>query len=252
MRNLGKIYFASDFHLGLEGFSNPIEREKHVVRWLESIKDDASAIFLVGDIFDFWWEYKHVVPKGFTRFLGKISELTDSGIEVHFFTGNHDMWIGDYLSKECGMILHTEAENIQLGDKKFHIVHGEGLGTNEKAYKLLLWVFRNKFLRKLYSALHPWFGMSLAHQWSLHSRLAKDYSNEFKGPENEPLFNYARSILKENETDYFIFGHRHIALDHEVGNNSRVFILGNWFNKVVYLEFDGSEARLKPYPYPSH
>ncbi len=130
MKNAGKIYFASDFHLGLKGLSNPRKREKHAVKWLDSIKHDAGMIFLVGDVFDFWWEYKNVVPKGFTRFLGKISELTDSGIEVHFFTGNHDMWIGDYLSEECGMVLHTTPESMLIGDKKSYIrVTGGDVGV---------------------------------------------------------------------------------------------------------------------------
>ncbi len=250
MKNAGKIYFASDFHLGLKGLSDPRKREKHAVKWLDSIKHDAGMIFLVGDVFDFWWEYKNVVPKGFTRFLGKISELTDSGIEVHFFTGNHDMWIGDYLSEECGMVLHTTPESMLIGDKKFHIAHGEGLGIHEKGYKILLWIFRNRFIRKLYSVIHPYFGIGLAHRWSLSSRLAKNYKSVFKGPENEPLFNYALKVLEQEECDYFIFGHRHIALDHKIGEKSRVFILGNWFNEPVYVEFEGGTSpELRPYPY---
>ena len=197
MEKKGNIYFASDFHLGLKGKSNPRERELHVVKWLDSIKDNASAIYLVGDVFDFWWEYKKVVPKGFTRFLGKMSELTDSGIEVHFFTGNHDMWIDNYLNEECGMILHTKPEDIDINGNIFHVAHGEGLGTDSRGYRILLWIFRNKFMRRLYSMLHPKFGVGLAHLWSLNSRLAKSYSNEYRGTENEELFNYARTLLSE-------------------------------------------------------
>jgi UDP-2,3-diacylglucosamine hydrolase len=244
-----KIYFASDFHLGLNGKSDPVNREKHVVNWLDSVSDKAEAIYLVGDVFDFWWEYKKVVPRGFTRFLGKISELTDSGIEVHFFTGNHDMWIGDYLNKECGMILHTSPLTIKLKDKLVHIAHGDGLGVKDRGYKILLWIFRNRFIRKLYAILHPSIGVGIAHRWSLNSRLAKNYSKEFLGPENEDLFNYARGILVTTKVDYFIFGHRHIALDHVVGENSRLLIMGNWFNAPSYVELQEKGVELLTFPY---
>lgn len=242
-------YFASDFHLGLKAGTDPIERERHVVSWLTSIQDSAEAIYLVGDVFDFWWEYKKVVPKGFTRFLGKISELTDAGIDIHFFTGNHDMWVGDYLSEECGMTIHTGDFRVELQGKKFYISHGEGLGVDDRGYALLLKIFRNKFLRRLYSALHPRIGIGIGHRWSLNSRLAKSYSFDFKGAENEPLFSYSRDILKTEEVDFFIFGHRHIALDHEIGARSRIFILGNWFNDPVYLSWDGNNLILKKFPY---
>lgn len=242
-------YFASDFHLGLKAGTDPIEREKHVVSWLTSIQDSAEAIYLVGDVFDFWWEYKKVVPKGFTRFLGKISELTDAGIDIHFFTGNHDMWVGDYLREECGMTIHTGDLRIEMQGKRFYISHGEGLGVDDLGYALLLKIFRSKFLRRLYSALHPRIGIGIGHRWSLNSRLAKSYSFDFKGAENEPLFNYSRNILKTEEVDFFIFGHRHIALDHEIGDRSRIFILGNWFNSPVYLSWDGSDLNLQKFPY---
>lgn len=243
------IYFASDFHLGLKAGTDPLEREKHVVKWLSSVEANAAAIYLVGDVFDFWWEYRKVVPRGFTRFLGKISELTDSGIEVHFFTGNHDMWVSDYLSNECGMIIHTGDYVLEQADKRFYIAHGEGLGVNDRGYSILLWIFRNSLLRKLYSALHPSIGMGLGHGWSSHSRLAKSYYTEFKGAENEPLVTYAAGMLEKNHIDYFIFGHRHIALDYPIGEKSRVFILGNWFNAPVYAEWDGSNVRMVDFPY---
>ncbi len=244
MKKRENIFFASDFHLGLKGSSDPAEREKLVVKWLNSIAEEAKAIYLVGDIFDFWWEYKKVVPKGFTRFLGKISELTDSGIEIHFFTGNHDMWIGDYLKQECGMILHTEPLTATINNKIFHIAHGEGLGINDRSYKVLLWIFKNKFIRRLYAMMHPRWGIGLAHWWSLNSRLAKNYSEEFQGAENEVLFRYANKVLEENNIDYFVFGHRHIALDHEIGKKSRLFILGNWFNAPSYLKLSGEKIEL--------
>jgi len=167
------IYFASDFHLGLPTGSPPVEREKKVVSWLNSVAQDAKEIYLLGDIFDFWWEYKLVVPRGFTRFLGTVSEITDSGIPVHFFTGNHDMWVGDYLSDECGMTIHTSPITTLFNGKKFHLAHGEGLGTTSSGYKILLSIFRNKPLQVMYSALHPAIGIGFGHRWSLNSRLGK-------------------------------------------------------------------------------
>jgi UDP-2,3-diacylglucosamine hydrolase len=144
LKGSGKIFFASDFHLGLRTESDPVEREKRIVDWLNKVALEATEIFLVGDVFDFWWEYKHVVPRGFTRFLGAVSSITDSGIPVHFFTGNHDMWVRDYLSDECGMIIHKSPLSTQFDGKKFHIAHGEGLGSNNIGYKILLSIFRNK------------------------------------------------------------------------------------------------------------
>lgn len=243
------IYFASDFHLGLKAGTDPLVREKHVVKWLGSIEDKAQSIYLVGDVFDFWWEYNKVVPKGFTRFLGKISELTDSGIDVHFFTGNHDMWVGSYLRDECGMIIHTREMILELDGKKLYIAHGEGLGLNDKGYSILLWIFRNRLLRSLYSALHPSIGIGFGHRWSSHSRLAKNYYSEFKGVENEPLFIHAAQVLEKEEIDYFIFGHRHIPLDNPIGEKSRILILGNWFNAPVYAEWNGSGLRMNSFPY---
>ena len=161
MKETGKIFFASDFHLGLKAGKDPAEREKLVVRWLTTVAPEAREIYLVGDIFDFWWEYKLVVPRGFTRFLGTVSSITDSGIPVHFFTGNHDMWVRDYLSTECGMLVHTSPFTGIIDGKKFHIAHGEGLGSKSTGYRILLWIFRNKPLRVLYSILHPRIGIGI-------------------------------------------------------------------------------------------
>ncbi len=237
-------YFASDFHLGLAVGDNPADREKMVVGWLNSIRDDAKRIYLVGDVFDFWWEYRNVVPKGFTRFLGKISELTDNGIEIHFFGGNHDMWFGNYLSEECGMILHHKPVTLEMDGRKFFIAHGEGLGITDPWYKALLAVFRSRFLQKLYSSLHPGIGVGIGHSWSKNSRLARNYSHEFKGEENEELFSFARKKLSEERIDYFIFGHRHLAIDYKMKEGSRLFIMGNWFNDPCYLVWDGTDMRM--------
>ncbi|HUS86389.1 MAG TPA: UDP-2,3-diacylglucosamine diphosphatase [Bacteroidales bacterium] len=244
-----KIYFASDFHLGLGPAADARKRELQVVKWLGQIQGDAKVIYLVGDLFDYWWEFKKVVPKGFTRFLGKISEITDAGTEVHFFPGNHDMWIGDYLSAECGMILHEGPVTVLLNGKKFHIAHGHGLPADSNAYKVLLWIFRNRFIQRLYSALHPRYSVALGQRWSSNSRLGKGYSHQFKGEENESLFIYAREILRNEKIDYFVFGHRHLALDHQLTEGGRLTILGNWFSAPCYLKWDGTDLTLIEFTY---
>ncbi len=240
-----KIYFASDFHLGLAAGSPPLEREKKVVRWLNSVSGDAKEIYLIGDIFDFWWEYRLVVPRGFTRFLGTISELTDSGIAVHFFTGNHDMWVGDYLSAECGMIVHTSPFTTNFDGKKFHLAHGEGLGTTSTGYKILLSIFRNRPLQVMYSALHPSIGVGIGHRWSLSSRLGKGITKEFLGEEKEDLIRYARSVLENDNIDYFIFGHRHLAMDYKLQTGTEIVFLGDWIKNGSYAEWDGNMLTFK-------
>jgi UDP-2,3-diacylglucosamine hydrolase len=241
----GKIYFTSDFHLGLPTGSPPVEREKKVVSWLNSVAHDAKEIYLLGDIFDFWWEYKLVVPRGFTRFLGTASEITDSGIPVHFFTGNHDMWVGDYLSGECGMTIHTSPITTIFNGKKFHLAHGEGLGTKNSGYKILLSIFRNKPLQAMYSALHPSIGIGIGHRWSLNSRLGKGITKEFLGEENEDLIKYARSVLENDKIDYFIFGHRHLAMVYNLQPESEIVFLGDWIKNGSYADWDGKTLTFK-------
>jgi len=239
------IYFASDFHLGLAAGSPPLERERMVVKWLNSIVHNAKEIYLLGDIFDFWWEYKLVVPRGFTRFLGTIATITDSGIPVHFFTGNHDMWVSDYLSKECGMIIHTTPFTTIFNGKKFHLAHGEGLGTKSKGYKILLSIFRNKPLRIMYSSLHPSIGVGIGHKWSLSSRLGKGITKEFLGEEKEDLIRYAKSILETDNVDYFLFGHRHLAMSWKLQSNAEIVFLGDWIKNGSYAQWDGENLTLR-------
>ncbi len=233
-------YFASDFHLGLPAGSPPLDREKKVVRWLKSVAPDAKEIYLLGDVFDFWWEYKLVVPRGFTRFLGTLSEITDSGIPVHFFTGNHDMWLGDYLSTECGIIAHTFPVTMVLDGKKFHLAHGEGLGTSDFGYKVLLGIFRNKPLRVMYSALHPSIGIGIGHRWSLNSRLGKGITKEFLGEEKEDLIKYATGMLEKENIDYFIFGHRHLEMKYQMQNGAEIIFLGDWIRNGSYAVWDSN------------
>jgi len=240
-----KIYFASDFHLGLSTGEDPIAREKKVVRWLNEISADAREIWLLGDVFDFWWEYRLVVPKGFTRFLGTLASLTDSGIPVHFFTGNHDMWVKDYLSKECGVIVHTEPVTTVIDHKKFHLAHGEGLGGKSVGYKILLKIFHNKTLRVLYSALHPSIGVGFGLRWSLSSRLGKGISIPYMGEEKEDLINYAKSFPEDEKIDYFIFGHRHLAMTFRLRTGAEIIFLGDWIKHSSYAVWDGSTLEFR-------
>jgi len=239
-----KTYFASDFHLGLSAGTDPLEREKRVTAWLRSIASDAKEIYLLGDIFDFWWEYKKVVPRGFTRFLGTLSYLTDSGIKVHVFTGNHDMWMKDYLSTECGVTVYHRPLLTSIDGKRFYLAHGEGLGSKSISFKLLLALFHCRPAQKAYSFLHPRIGLGFGHTWSRHSRLAKGISIPFLGEEKEDLLRYSREIISEGcDADYFIYGHRHLAMTfNEKGK--QIILLGDWFKMCSYAVWDGSELSL--------
>lgn len=240
-----KIFFASDFHLGLSTGTDPLDREKRVVRWLETISSEARELYLLGDVFDFWWEYKSVVPKGFTRFLGAVSKISDSGIPVHFFGGNHDMWVGDYLTKECGMIIHSKPLITTIDNRNFYLAHGEGLGTRNPAYKVLLSLFRNKPLRAIYSTLHPSVGMWLGHKWSYDSRLGKGISIDFMGEEKEELFIHSKKILEKEHIDYFIYGHRHLPMTYKLSQGATITILGDWVTKGSFAEWDGKKLSLR-------
>ncbi len=241
----GKIFFASDFHLGLNSGTSPLEREKKVVRWLNEVARDAGEIYLVGDIFDFWWEYRLVVPRGFTRFLGTLSSITDSGIPVHFFTGNHDMWVKDYLAGECGLMIHTGPFTCDYNGKRFYIAHGEGLGSRNAGYKILLGIFRNKPLRILYSALHPSIGVGIGHKWSLNSRLGKGVSLDFLGEDKEDLIRHSKKVLEKENIDYFIYGHRHLAMSYRLNSGSLIIYLGDWVRDGSFAEWNGNELTLR-------
>ncbi len=243
------IYFASDMHLGSDVFENPLVVEKRFVRWLNTIKNDAQALYLLGDIFDFWYEYKYVVPRGFTRFLGKIAEMTDSGIEVHFFIGNHDMWVYDYLPQETGIIIHKKPVATEINGKRFYLAHGDGLGDDSKSFKIIRWLFHNKACQKLFGAVHPRWSFGFAHAWSKHSRktgLANPA--EYFGEEKEHLVLYAKEYIKQHpETDFLIFGHRHILLDLMLSRQSRMIILGDWLQYFSFAVFDGQELSLEQF-----
>ncbi|MCF6360664.1 MAG: UDP-2,3-diacylglucosamine diphosphatase [Cyclobacteriaceae bacterium] len=238
-----KLYFASDFHLGTPSLEKSRERELKILRWLEEIKKDAAAIFLLGDIFDFWYEYKKVIPKGFARFQGKIAELTDSGIPVIVFSGNHDMWMNNYLSEELGAIVYHEPASLFYGKHKLLIGHGDGLGPGDNKYKLLKKLFKNRVARWMFSRLHPNFSLALGQAWSKNSRIN---STDFEGEshkENEFIFQYCESVEAKEHYDYYIFGHRHLQLDLKVGNTSRYVNLGEWVNQSGYASFHNGELK---------
>lgn len=241
-----KIYFISDVHLGAPALNNNAERERLFVQWLDEVRKDAAALFLMGDIFDYWFEYKRVVPRGFTRSLGKIAELADSGIPVHFFTGNHDIWVFDYLPAELGIQVHHQEIRAILGNKRFFLAHGDGLDPFDKGYNLLKKIFTNSFLQWCFSHVHPNLGIALAHGWSKKSRIAKAGGVPFKN-DREGLFIFAESVLKEEKIDYFVFGHRHLLLDLPIGENSRYINLGDWISHFSYGVFDGEKFELRTY-----
>ena len=244
-----KIFFASDFHLGVPNHASSLEREKKIVRWLDSIKDEAEEIYLLGDVFDFWFEYKKAVPRGFVRLQGKIAELTDAGIPVHWFIGNHDMWIFDYIPKELGVQLYKkEIEREYFGFKLF-IGHGDGLGPGDRGYKFIKKVFRNKVCQWLFARLHPNFGIGLANFFSRKSRASTGTADEqFYGEDKEFLIQFAKKTLESQHFDYFVFGHRHLPIDgFEVGENSRYFNLGDWISHYTYGVLDKDGFRLNKF-----
>lgn len=247
-----KIYFITDAHLGSRGVPDNRAQEQKLVRFLDSIKEEASAVYMLGDMFDFWYEYRMVVPRGFTRFLGKVSELTDHGIEVHFFTGNHDIWCGDYLPRECGVILHREPLLTTLCGKRFYIAHGDGMGDPSLSFRLLRGIFHSRLCQTLFSALHPRWGVDFGLAWAKHSRLKHGQEGgdpPYLGEDREFLVRYAKDYLKSHPdgVDYFLFGHRHIELDLMLSHTSRLMILGDWITQWTYAVFDGTTLRMENY-----
>ncbi len=243
-----KIYFASDFHLGVPTYESSLQREKAICKWLDQIKNDAEEIFLVGDMFDFWYEYTYTIPKGFVRLLGKLAELSDSGIKLHIFTGNHDLWMKDYFKVELNAAIYHEPITREFNNKIFYIGHGDGLGPGDNQYKILKKIFTSKVSQWLFSRLHPNLAFKIAKASSNKSRIATGKSDEkFLGNENEWLFLFCREYLKQNKIDYFIFGHRHLPLDLDVAGKAKYINLGEWFNYKTYAVFDGEKMELKKY-----
>lgn len=251
LENGKKIYFASDLHLGAPNYEESLKRERHFVKWLEEIRHDAAEIYIVGDLFDFWFEYKKAVPRGFVRVLGKLAEIVDSGIPIHMFTGNHDMWIFDYLPQEIGVTLYRKPIEREWNGKKFLIGHGDGLGPGDHGYKFIKKVFENPFLQWSFARLHPNFGIGLADYFSKKSRAKTgDSDAKFLGEENEWLVIYSKEVLKKQHFDYFVFGHRHLPLEIQLQPESKYVNLGDWIQYFTYGVFDGKTMELKDYPFP--
>ena len=241
-----KIYFLSDFHLGAPNFNSSLEREKKIVRFLDTAMQDAAVIFIVGDLFDFWYEYRTVVPKGYTRILGKLAAITDSGIPIHFFVGNHDMWMKDYFQKELNIPVYFEPQTFEFNNKKFYIGHGDGLGPGDHGYKFMKKIFRNPVCQWLFGVLPPAIGVGMANYLSRSSRAATGQTDgKFLGEENEWLIIYSKEILQKQFFDYFIFGHRHLPLDMPIGENSRYLNIGDWVRSFSYIVYDGDKLELK-------
>ena len=242
------IYFASDNHLGAPTQEQSLPREKKFVAWLDDIKQDAAAIFLLGDLFDFWFEYKTVVPKGFTRTLGKLAEISDSGIPIYYFVGNHDLWMNGYFEEELNISVYHKPQEYTLNNKTFFIGHGDGLGPEDKGYKRMKKVFTNPVAKWFFRWLHPDLGVRLAKYLSVKNKLISGEEDiKFLGENNEWLVQYSKKKLKEKHRDYFVFGHRHLPLEIDLENNSKYINLGDWISYFTYGVFDGEAFELKKY-----
>ena len=247
---MGNVYFLSDAHLGSLAIPHARMQERRLVRFLDSIKTKVSAIYMLGDMFDFWDEYRYVVPKGYTRFLGKLSELTDSGVEVHFFTGNHDLWTYGYLQDECGVVVHKAPVTTEILGRVFYLAHGDGLGDPDPKYRLLHALFHSRVCQRLLNAIHPRWGMALGLNWAKHSRLKRVDGKEppYLGEDREYLVRYAKDYLRTHQDiDYFMFGHRHIELDLMLSRKTRLMILGDWIWQFTYAVFDGEHMFMETY-----
>ena len=248
MGSFKKIYFLSDFHLGAPDAATSLIREKKIIQFLDEIKHDAAEIFILGDLFDFWYEYKKVVPKGYVRILGKLAELSDSGIPLYFFVGNHDMWMNDYFQKELNIPVFFEPKEFIYSGKKFLIGHGDGLGPGDHGYKFIKSIFRNKVCQWFFGILPPYIGMGIAGYFSRKSRAQTGQTDEvFLGEDKEWLVLYSKEILQKQHYDFFVFGHRHLPLDIKLNDRSRYLNLGDWIKYNSYAVFDGNDMTLNYY-----
>ena len=243
-----KIYFASDQHLGAPTPQFSFPREKKFVAWLDEIKGDAEAIFLLGDLFDFWFEYKTVVPKGFVRVLGKLAEIRDSGIPIYFFVGNHDLWMNDYFETELNIPVYHDLKEFEFNNKKFLIGHGDGKGPGDLGYKRMKKVFTNPFFKRLFRWIHPDLGVKFGQYLSVKNKLISGEEDvKFLGAENEWLVKYAQRRLETQHFDFFVFGHRHLPLEIQISKNSKYINLGDWIGYFTYGVFDGETFELKKF-----
>lgn len=246
-----KIYFASDAHLGARFHRDPLAVEKKLVRWLDSIKEEAQAVYFLGDLFDYWYEYRYVVPKGYTRFLGKLAELSDRGVEIHLFIGNHDIWMFDYLPAEIGAIIHRDTLTVDLLGKRFFLGHGDEVDFRSTTFRFLRAFFRNRFCQLLYGSIHPRWTFGFALGWSLRSRksgLQKKETQAYQGESAEYMVIFAKQYLQTHpEINFFLFGHRHIMLDLMLSHTSRLLVAGDWIQHFSYIEWDGKTLAMHQY-----
>jgi len=239
------IYFASDFHLGVPDYGSSLAREKKIVAWLDHISINASEVYLMGDLFDFWFEHRYTAPKGFVRLLGKLAQMSDNGIKIHLFTGNHDMWMFGYLQQEINAEIHYGPVTKEYNGKKFYLAHGDGLGPGDYSYKFIKKIFSNPFFQWLYARVHPNFAFGLANYLSRQSRKSNyEADAKYLGDDKEWLFQYCVELLKKEHYDYMVFGHRHMVLDKKIGN-SRYINLGDWIKDFSYGYFNGTDFELK-------
>ncbi len=247
MSSAKKIYFASDFHLGIPDHATSKEREKTIVQWLEHIQPDCAALYIVGDIFDFWFEYKLVIPKGFVRIQGKIAEFTDAGIPVHFFHGNHDLWQFGYFEKELGVHVHNEPIVCNFYGKQFFIGHGDGLGPGQLKFKLILWVYRNWFFQRFFAWFHPSIGIGIANWLSRRSKQKTGSKDADFYNDKEYLIQFCQRYLETHSIDYFIFGHRHLPMVYQLNETASYINLGDWIKDYTYLVVDATGVYLKKF-----
>lgn len=243
-----KIYFAADFHLGVPDYESSLKRERIIIEWLNAIRHDAHSIYLLGDIFDFWFEYKYTIPKGFVRLLGKLAELRDADIPIYFFTGNHDMWMFDYFPTELGIPVYREPKLLEVGDQKLMVGHGDGLGPGDHTYKFLKKFFNSKICQWLFARLHPNLGIAIANKWSRKSRITNTKRDEqFQGEEGEYLWVYCNDVEKTQHHDYYVFGHRHLPLQLKVAGKSTYINVGEWVHHKTFAVYDGTNVELKQF-----
>lgn len=246
-----KTFFITDAHLGSGDDSR--QRELDMVRWLQTIAPEAKRVIMLGDIFDFWFTYKQAVPRGFVRLMGTMAEMADRGIEFHFFIGNHDMWMFDYLEKEIGAVMYSEPTAMELEGKRFLLGHGDGMGNQDKSYNFLKWVFRNRFNQWLFAGIHPNIGFPIANRWSDSSRRKHSAAdNGYLGDDREGIFLYCQKKQQEKldagvqPYDYFLFGHRHTPIVRPLGTATYINV-GNWIQNRDYAVFDGETCELKSF-----
>ncbi len=237
------VYFLSDAHLGTPDHDSSLVREKKLVAFLDEVKHTASDIYFLGDLFDFWFEYKHVVPRGFSRILGKMAELSDSGIRLHYFTGNHDIWLFNYLQKEIGLTLYRKPTGLTINGRHFLLAHGDGMDESDRTFRFLKRVFTNRILQWAFARLHPNFAFWIARGWSKHSRMIHGV-DPFLG-KDEPVVKFALKHLSDQGYDFIILGHRHVPVDYQLTEDTRLVILGDWMTHFTYAVFDGVTLSLK-------